>query len=298
MLSCVDSESYSAWTNIGIGARLAIALRSPSSLTQSNSWKRACWSLYALDCTYGASLSMSQAFSNEPGLPDYPNGQNIVTSESRQIDKSLQRVTSIDRWHFRLLSIWSHAMIFLGDVQKGQCKAAWLETGPYQGIVLELYSFEANVNDFHSFRNVQFARRSSAELQSDRSYWAPWVSSQILYHAIQALIHHPFLHLMKRDRLKPPPSFVQRMVDQLLLHSSWVTRCINLCDEQDFQINDPFMAHAAAVVATGYLFFLDANDSELAQQARQGFQSCYDFIQRLSTKWSHLKNTVSSASPA
>jgi hypothetical protein len=117
---------------------------------------------------------------------------------------------------------------------------------------------------------------------------------QILYHAIQALINHPFLHIVRGrgDQARRPPSFLQHTVDQALLHSSWIAKIISLCEKKNFRLNDPFLAHLASVGATALMFFLDSGDAQLVAQADFGFKTCYRFVQRLSTTWPHLQNTV------
>lgn len=249
---------------------------------------------------------MVYAIPIESGLPNYPQSHPIpqIGSPSAAIEPSQnnrlaqsESVTTvgIDLCCSRLLSVWGHAMTFLRSVKDAESSAVWSENGLYQKIVAQLYNFETTVGQAHRLRNTRFAERSSAELESDRGYWAPWLMMQFLYHAVQVLINHPFLHLAKRreDHTIRPPSFLQHTFDQMLLHSSWVTNCIDLCDEKNFEINDPFIAHLASVTATGYLFSLNADNLDLAQQARRGFDTCYSFIERLTAVWAHLNNTVS-----
>ena len=90
-----------------------------------------------------------------------------------------------------------------------------------------------------------------------------------------------------------PPSFLQHTVDQMLLHSSWVVNFISLCDEKDFAVNDPFMAHLASITATAFVFLFNAKDLDLAEKARQSFDRCYSFVKNSSSTWNHLTNTAS-----
>jgi hypothetical protein len=249
---------------------------------------------------------MVPAFPSEVGLPNYPQSHPIPQVRSTRPSLELGQSGNsaqpenvpnmgIDACYLRLLSIWGHAMTFLQFVKDNEYPAVWSETGPYQKIVAELYDFETSIGHAYRLRNARLDERSSADLEIHRGYWAPWLTMQLLCHSLQVLIHHPFLHLAKRrtEHTMRPPSFSQRTVDQMLLHSGWVTNFLIFCDERSFEINDPFIAHLASIIATGYLFFLTASNTDLVQQANRGFDTCYRFVKRSAAVWAHLKNTVS-----
>jgi len=301
----LEGNNVAAWLDIGIAARMAISTNKSSKNPNSCDWDRLCWSIYSLDRIYGASFSMAYAIPTVSGLPDYPQshpipqvGATVAAVQSENENSPAQQENGpelgIDACCIRLLSVWGHAMDFLRDVKDGKGLAIWSENGPYQKILAQLYTFEKNIGQAHRIQNTRPAEHSPAELESYRGYWAPWMTMQFLYHAVQVLINHPFLHLTKRrqDCGFQPPSFLQHTVDQMILHSSWVISFIKLCDEKNFRINDPFVAHLVSITATGYLFSSNASDADLAQRSHDGFDLCYGFVKQSSIVWTHLKNTV------
>ncbi|KAL6702381.1 hypothetical protein ACN47E_002347 [Coniothyrium glycines] len=300
--SIICGDKINAWTDIGVAARLAIATHAATPNYQSEEWSRAYWTLYALDHTYGASFSMVRAFSSKLSSPAYPRSSPPPSQVSQETYvTSMSEVTStfgIDTFFLQLLTIWGHTIDFVRKIKDNEVVQVWLETGSYSGpyhkIMSEIYDIEMRAGESHRLRHTGLIERSSAELKANRSYWAPWMAMQVLIHAVQASIHHPFLHIIKgqNDKTRGPPSFLQHMVDQALLHSSWIAKFINFCAEKDFKIYDPFIAHLVSIAATALMFFLDANDSSLAQQASYGYKTCYEFVQDLSMHWPHLRNTL------
>lgn len=304
-LTVPEGQKIAAWVHIGIGARLAFAANQSAPSNRTEGWARACWSLYVLDRTYGASFSMTPAFPNEVGFPNCPPSHPIpqvrgvsTSSDAHQARQSPapegDARTDIDASCFLMLSIWDHTMRFLQKIRANEPFIMWSEDSQYQKLWARFYDFEIAIGRVHRVKNVRPDARSAAELESERGYWAPWLTMHLLYHSVQVLINHPFLHLAKKqkDQAARPPSFLQRTVDQMLLHSGWVTRLLNLFDEKEFTIHDPFVAHLASVVATSFIVFLNANDASLAQQANQGFDTCYNFIKRFVPTWPHVRNTI------
>lgn len=259
-----------------------------------------------LDCMYGASFSIMRAFTSEPTKPRYPASHDILCEDTsgaeirRDQDRTSNDSTSmsIGACCSSLLTIWGDVVSYLGQVKEDETLSSWSENSPYQKIVAKLYQFESNIGDTHRIRRARPDLRSSAALEAGREYWAPWLTMQLMYHAVQALIHHPLIHVARTNRClnARSPSFLQRTVDQLILHSNWVTKFIDLCTEKDFVVNDPFLAHLTAIVATCYMFFLNSDEPVLARKARQGLDTCYDFVNRFTQDWNHIKYTVSPSS--
>ncbi|KAJ4288651.1 hypothetical protein N0V90_011888 [Kalmusia sp. IMI 367209] len=302
MFNDIDGNALIAWTDIGIGARLAIAAHSALPSRKGEEWSRVYWSMYMLDHTYGASFSMPRAFSSQILGPPYPQSipPPAQLSQETYLSSTFEDASAfgVDTFHLQLLTIWGNTMDFVRGMRDNEKVQVWSETGPYSGpyhkIICEMYDIEARAGDSHRLRNTGLTGRSPTELQTHRGYWAPWMAMQILIHTIQALIHHPFLHIINRrnNNTRRPPSFLQHTVDQALLHSSWVAKFIKFCAEKEFEINDPFIAHLASIAATVLMFFFDASDPSLTEQTAHGFETCYEFVQRMSKSWPHLANTI------
>lgn len=305
-LKYTEQNKRAVWLDVGIGARLATIDDPPFSSSWTGEWSRACWSLYILDLVYNSGFSTIRAFPENFDVDDYPRShpipetRDLLEPSDMQYGSSSDRVhsagsTDIDACCLCLLSVWSHAMSCLRDLRDSKYPLIWAEHGAYQELLTRLYRFEISMGKPHRLCKVRLFERSSVQLEAERGYWASWLSMQFLYHTIQATTNHPFLHITAKfkDRTTGGPSVLQNILDQTLLHSSWVIKLIDFCKEKDFSINDPFVAHLVSIVAAGYIFFLNNSNSTIAAQAQRGFDTCYSFVARSAIIWTHLANSVS-----
>ena len=289
---------------IGIGARLVISTEATSaSKVNDDAWARACCSLYLLDCTYGSGFRMPNTFPSEYALPMYTqrlqtpfsdgDGRGTTSMQSFRAGKST--TADIETCYAMIACVWTHTMVFLRHVKDSENFEAWAGNSPYQNVVQELYKFERRMGDAHRVRDLRPDNLSSHDLGKNRGYWSLWLSLQILYHAIQAVLHHPFLHLARPQKEKDfrPPTFLQHTIDQVLLHSGWTIKLINLSVEKHIVADDPFLAYIVGIVATCYMFFTKTPDPGLSEEAQQNFATCFDFVESCAKRWPHLENTVS-----
>lgn len=241
---------------------------------------------------------MTTTFPLQAAYPPYV-ASTIIPNHVRENPSLLsdlyhENAISLEVFVLQLLDVWAQAMDFARSLRNGDHKKVWAANGPYQQVMSEVYEVESRSSETFRLRNAKPAERSTSQLNAERYYWAKWFFMQILYHAIQAMINHPFLHIVRETEEQPkqPPSFLQHTVDQTLLHSSWIAKFIGLCDEKGFELHDPFIAHLASVAATVFMFFLDSSDHQLASQSIHGFNTCYCFVKKASGRWPHLQNTV------
>lgn len=291
-----------------MGIRLAISTgfmvrRSVfSSSPAEDSRIRCCWDLFILDRTFGCNLAFPPALSDETMLPRYPltvitPSSLFTTAQPAAEIEDASRASSIEdlgvtAYCLQLYSIWTKAISFLKDARDGSTDAAWTHTSKYHEINASLYEFETKMAQTHRYQKTRFDDRPREQLQQQREYWSSWLTMQLLFHAIQGLINHPFIHVAGRHNTFQPPSFVQNTVDQAILHAGWILKIIDACDEQDFGINDPFIGHLVAMTATIFLFLLNAKDTDLVSQASAGYHHCFSFVLELSKKWKHLRHSV------
>lgn len=293
-----ESRTQTASDDIGFGIRRAIAAYRELSGAKSDEWLRAFWCFWALDRMFCSSFSMNTTFPMQAASPPYMAStllSNYVQEDARLLAEVKQEgAIGIEAFVLLLLNVWAQAMDFARTVQSGDCKCPWSANSPYQKVISEIYDIEIRACDTFRLRHAKPSERSIAQLNFERQFWAKWFLMQILYHAIQVLINHPFLHIVRSpgDHTKRPPSFLQHTVDQTLLHASWIAKFIGLCEEKEFELKDPFISHLGAVAATALMFFIDSNDEQLASQATFGFDTCYAFVQKASMWWPHLRNTV------
>lgn len=208
----------------------------PFSSTWTGEWSRACWSLYILDLVYNSGFSTIRAFPEDFDLDDYPRSPPVPETRDLPDPSDMQPYngldqlqsaasTDIDACCLCLLSVWSHALICLQDMRYSRYQVVWSEHEGYQELLIRLSRFEMSMAQPHRLRKVKVYERSSLQLEAGRGYWASWLNMQFLYHTIQATINHPFLHITARhkNRTTEGPSVLQHAIDQMLLHSSWVS---------------------------------------------------------------------------
>jgi hypothetical protein len=291
----------------GIAVRLAISTnvltsgpgRGPSK--KSEALQRCCWSLFVLDKIYNSSFQTLPAIPEEAVLPEKPPSPltpHAASGEVSEAQRSLQNLGQFDdgvtSYSLQLLSTWGHLMVYLKNIRQGQLEDAWTPNSTYQQIQSLVFRFETVLPEVHRFRNARFHERTESERARQRNYWAAWISMQMVYHVIQCILHHPFLHLAeihRRQRLRSP-SFLQHATDQAILHSAWVIRILDLCMDHNFPVYDPFVGHLAAMTATVLFFLRFSRDGSLATKAAKDFEVCQRFVDRMADENAHLQHTV------
>lgn len=291
----------------GIAVRLAISTNVLTSGSgrgppkKSEALQRCCWSLFVLDKIYNSSFQTLPAIPEEAVLPEKPPSPltpHAASDELSEAQRSLQNAGQLDdgvtSYSLQLLSTWGHLMVYLKNIRQGQLEDAWTPNSTYQQIKSLVFRFETVLPEVHRFRNARFHERTEPERERERNYWAAWISMQMVYHVIQCILHHPFLHLAeihRRQRLRSP-SFLQHATDQAILHSAWVIRILDLCMDHNFPVYDPFVGHLAAMTATVLFFLRFSRDGSLATKAAKDFEVCQRFVDRMADENAHLQHTV------
>lgn len=288
--------------NIGIGICWMQTMKSTASVSRTDDWARVCCSLYILDCTYGPCSGRVRSFTEKYILPVYrqrigtpaPNNPEQDQLKSPEIQEENRKIDIETAFH-AMMAVWVHTMDFVQHAKNNADYQAWRGAGPYQKVVQELYKFERRIGHAHRIRDMRPDLCPQDKLQRDRSYWILWISMQVLYHATQVVLHHPFLHIVRTRHPGnfQPPTFLQHVIDQSLLHAGWTVKLIELSVEKQLVLNDPFLTHLVAAVATCYLFFVRAQNTALSNEALQNLATCYDWVFKFSAHWPHIRNTVS-----
>jgi hypothetical protein len=213
-----ESNAPAACDDIGIGIRRAFAILQNLTSNDSKDWPQAFWCLWALDRMYCSDLSMTTTLSSQTVYPLYPATTNTpayIQSDARLLlSFNSEDTISIEAFYLQLLDVWAQAMEFVRGMEDGECGKAWASNGLYQQVVSSVYEVEIRAGEIYRLRNAKPANCSLTQLHFQRCFWAPWFMMQILYHAIQALINHPLLHIVRTcgDRERTPPSFLQHTV--------------------------------------------------------------------------------------
>lgn len=193
-----------------------------------------------------------------------------------------------------LYEVWSKATSFVESVRQGAATNFWTPQSPYNLVRTALLEFETRMSSNHRLRDIGFVRYTPDEIAQAPMYWRLWFTSQVLFHAIQLIINHPFVHMINGKRLRKfqPPSFQQQTIDQTLLHAKWIVRLHQMRKDKGLEVDDPFIAHLSAVAATTYVFFLDSPDPKVNLDARRGLEDCRATVAQLARKWKHLERMV------
>lgn len=286
--------------SIAVGVRLSCMSRLIPGNNDKTDRLCANWSLHVLDSLYCSSLGMIRAWPKDFSPPvvrgSHLQPPPIDYHSSLKPDQLPEQgpKSCINECYSAILSVWSDALDLLKLGEKNRLPPPWADESPYRKIVAKLYDFETDLLQVHRVRHMRPDLRSASDLLANRPYWSTWFSVQILFHAVQAMVNHPVLHVagISRSQHRRPPSFLQHTVDELFQHSGWVKKLIDLGAEKEFGFNDPFIAHVTAIVATGWMFFINSDDPPLAKQAQLGFETCYNFVDSFAMKWPHLKHNV------
>lgn len=307
ILTLTDSKKIRAWLTTGIAVRLAISTNvltcgsGRASSKKPEALQRCCWSLFVLDKIYNSSFQTLPAIPEEAALPEKPPSPltpHSVSEEGPEVQRLQQNAGQVDdgvtSYSLQLLSAWGHLMVYLRNIRQGQLEDAWTPNSTYHQIKSLVFRFETVLPEDHRFRNARFHEKTESERARERNYWAAWISMQMVYHVIQCILHHPFLHLAEIHRKQKlrSPSFLQHATDQAILHSAWVIRILDLCMDHNFPVYDPFVGHLAAMTATVLFFLRFSRDGTLATKAAKDFEVCRRFVDNMAAENPHLQHTV------
>ncbi|KAF5973184.1 hypothetical protein FBULB1_8439 [Fusarium bulbicola] len=291
-----------AWMSIGTMSRLeALRKLSQSSFYESSSELEASlrchWTVALLEQTFMPQERSSVYEDDEhryptsahrpPSLPPTNDGECPPDLFSDDAPEDL----GVTAYYIHVIEMWGHLSSYMHQVRIGKAETAWSPGSMHYILCAELYKHETKLPHSHLLRNVHFTKRMAAELQDQREYWIPWLLMQVVTHAITAILHHPFIHLVAmRDRSSglQARSFLQQTVDQALFNSAWVFKLLRLCEELRFEICDPLVGQLVAVVATIPWLFQRAIDPKVAEKAKGDLEWCKGFLERLSSTWPHI----------
>ncbi|KIX02733.1 uncharacterized protein Z518_08675 [Rhinocladiella mackenziei CBS 650.93] len=302
-----DGKMVRAWMALGIAARMAICTNlsiseTGKSKTRNSDMSRCIWSLFILDRIHGSSFRTVPAITDEDILPEMPQcaaqPRKLPLTEIEDLRILEEKDDGINSYSLQLLSTWGRLMSYLKTIRQGNLEDAWRANSTYQQIKSQMSQFETVFPEAHRFRNARFHERTFSDLAQDRAYWAPWVFTQCIYHTIHCTLNHPFLHVVRihgRQRLRSP-SFLQHAIDQTVLHSAWVVRIVELCEERNFVVFDPFVGHLAAMIATAQFFLQFSKDTSLAARASRDFERLHRFVENMANEHTHLAHTVTKLS--
>lgn len=264
--------------------------------------RRCFWSIFLCKRLHGADFS-SLDFSVEADFPWYPESlaqpplQESTDSEIEHMDVSHQKLmdTGITAYMIQLSEVWFKTTRYARRRGKPHLIPPWSPQSEYSTIVAQQMNFETRMPYIHRFKPAKFDDRTPQDLDSNRSYWSPWLFIQFLYHTNICLLNHPLLLSLRLRNFRNviPEIFLQQTSDLISSHASWVVRFIDMIEKKSYKISDPFLGHCAAIVATIHLQQSFAAVDDASRQEKQGdFAKCLAFIQVLGDQWPHMAMMV------
>ncbi|KAJ4263537.1 hypothetical protein NW762_006356 [Fusarium torreyae] len=308
LIGILDQQLARAWMTTGTAVRLE-ALRAlsfdntPSSIDDSVS--RAHWSVFMLERLFVP--TMPDAFG--PVVPEFPIGapkppapqSTLITAipERTHLKETQPRtVMSSDPGiigvHMRLVSIWGKLRFYLHGLRRGVTEKPWSPDSTQTKLNIEMIEHEALIDSSYFLSKALLPSRTIAEVSLHREYWDPFMASQIIWHAIHAVLNHPFVHLfLLRSSKDVPPSclFLQQRIDMALFHTGSLFRILqSFMDLMD--IVDPMVADFVAAAATVSWFFQFSADPKISRRAREDLAKCEAFLSHVAVTWPHVNQKL------
>ncbi|ODA79295.1 hypothetical protein RJ55_04888 [Drechmeria coniospora] len=179
--------------------------------------------------------------------------------------------------------VWSQVRKYVSDCAQNILREPWRRDSTYAKVLSDFMETEHRIPMCHRYDSAKFYQRKVEELRINRSYWAPWLKEQVTYHAINTVLHHPFLYIIgaqHNPNLAIPNTFWRRSSELALLHSTWIVRLIDMIMDRQVPLTDPFFAHAAAIAATVHLYYCCAAAPKLKHKSNADFAKCKRFLKR------------------
>jgi hypothetical protein len=295
-----------AWMTIGLAGRLQ-GLKSSKRLLSDSSYddelrSRCYWSIYILEKVFGqptvASSLALDAFPC-PSSPAWPPRESSANLQGPQIVSS--GITEgldqggIMRLSLNLTTIWGEVSAALGELRSGKRERPWLPESVTARLITQMYECEARMSPRHLLKNVNFRGRSTDDFLQNQDYWICWAYIQIAFHALRAVINHPFFHLIStHDHSETPMSsvFLQQAVDAAVFNATWVARLLRMFETFPFQIHNPVIGYMVAATASVLWFFQFAREPTISKKAKADFDKCRRFLERRTVRWPHMSHKV------
>ena len=312
MVDAIDGNTHRA----SIFNSLAMELAHCAGLTSENNAapddndvtreeRRRCFSSILL-CKrlHGASFS-SLDFSVQTDLPLYPR-----SSEPQPLSTAIHipeadipiipgtqtpKDDGILAYMIQLSEIWFKTTQYARRREKPSLIPPWSNQSEYSIIISQQMDFETKMPAKHRFKSTQFNSRTSEELNSNRSYWGPWLFIQFLYHTNICLLNHPLLLSLRLQNFRNviPEMFLQQTLDLISSHATWIIHFIDMVENKSFKVSDPFLGHCTAIVATIHLqHAFTLADLSKREKKRSCFTKCLKFVRSIGEQWPHMARIV------
>ncbi|KAJ5109898.1 hypothetical protein N7532_002543 [Penicillium argentinense] len=281
-------------TNLAKCGGLDVEQDDISLFPASESRRRLFWSIHFLNQQYGL-RSMQLNMLHDIHRPVY---ETLNMGSPRQMGTKppgLPQETGIftsrgDIWVYmvQLGCLWCEVQQYVSHCSSGDLTPPWSVESGYSILGAHLMDVETKFPTVHRWDSVRFWEQPKEDLHAERGYWSPWVYLQFTYHAIHSVLNHPFIYSWRPQQsaqLAVPNTFWKTSSELALIHSTWTVRLIEMITEKEYQLSDPFLAHAVSIAATIHIYYCRAADPAIRESAQRSVDVCIKFLGELALKW-------------
>lgn len=89
----------------------------------------------------------------------------------------------------------------------------------------------------HRYRRIEIPRLTHDVLEEHRAYWAPWLTTRLLYHTTLCILNHPLLITLPVPKVQNvSDAFLQQTSATLTNHVSWCVHFVELIDLEEVPV--------------------------------------------------------------
>jgi hypothetical protein len=219
--------------------------------------------LGAKSITYHASFKPVSPNATSKGELVSPSSQNIVADGP---------VPGIIINTLPMFDIFKKAAKYVTDTKNGALPyPPWQQQSDYAAIQAELLELESNFYPEYRFDRTKMTQHSKEAIEQNWAFWSGWLVNQFMYHTIHMLLNHPFLISLRIAAAgRCPRTFSQSSSDQVVVHSNWIIRLLDLLEEKEVNVSDPFLAYCISVANTVFIHYRSTEIQSLRQNAEKG----------------------------
>lgn len=282
-------------------ARLDLFCRSTSNSPRNEEHVRCLWSILLLQYLSGGFGPLSVTVDTSSLRYPTSDATNDMASTARQssgVTQDTDHDLGVFVYGLQMTEAWNSVRRYVQQRGKLDEYPPWSGQSIYSSIMCRQMEIESQMPHRHRFRPSRFSEHSITDISANRSYWAPWLYLQIVYHATVCALNHPILlsiHLRRFRINQVPELFLQRTADLISTHTDWIIHLLELAREKHFEFSDPFLGQCIAIVATIFLQQSYSQDLHIRKDKQDRFLTCLYFVQDLGRYWDYIEQMVSQA---
>lgn len=273
---------------------------SPERSAKFEEQRRLIWSIFILDLICGQQQK-TPSLNEDIHNPRYfmiEGTQQRTSSQCPSLpqeshDNNEERSIGIWAHMAGMISLWSEATLYVSKCAEGISSTPWKSDSTYTNINSHIMDQDTTFPDCHRFDAAKFSERSVADIAAQREYWLPWMRVQINFHLIHCILNHPFLLSSSKPKQNVGTNNFWKSASQLaLLHSTWISRLLEMSKEKGLQLSDPIFTYAAVVATTLHTYWSRASDATVRSSARRYSELCRTFVTEWGPQWSVCQSMV------